>query len=123
MAVPPQSSAAIPKPVAYMPASIISSSQASGQAIHVVQQAPAVTMVRVLTTATSSPNGYILANTTSSSSGEGHGEQRGKTTHYLLFYQRAGVFLFFFPLVCLFFAKSIGIPSFVFEFALCVNRP
>lgn len=79
MAVPPQSSAAIPKPVAYMPASIISSSQASGQAIHVVQQAPAVTMVRVVTTSTSSPNGYILANTTSSSSGEGHGEQRGKT--------------------------------------------
>ncbi|ROL49455.1 Forkhead box protein K1 [Anabarilius grahami] len=76
MAVPTQSSATIPKPVAYMPASIISSSQASGQAIHVVQQAPAVTMVRVLTTSTSSPNGYILANTTSSSSGEGHGEQR-----------------------------------------------
>ncbi|XP_058626238.1 forkhead box protein K1 isoform X2 [Onychostoma macrolepis] len=77
MAVPSQSSAAIPKPVAYMPASIISSSQASGQAIHVVQQAPAVTMVRVLTTSTSSPNGYILANTTSSSSGEGPGDQRG----------------------------------------------
>ncbi|XP_026109302.1 forkhead box protein K1-like [Carassius auratus] len=77
MAVPPQSSAAMPKPVAYMPASIISSSQASGQAIHVVQQAPAVTMVRVLTTSTSSPNGYILANTTSSGSGEGHGDQRG----------------------------------------------
>ncbi|XP_043086592.1 forkhead box protein K1 isoform X2 [Puntigrus tetrazona] len=76
MAVPPQSSAAIPKPVAYMPASIISSSQASGQAIHVVQQAPAVTMVRVVTTSTSSPNGYILANTTSSGSGEGPGDQR-----------------------------------------------
>ncbi|XP_016324145.1 forkhead box protein K1-like isoform X1 [Sinocyclocheilus anshuiensis] len=77
MAVPPQSSAVLPKPVAYMPASIISSSQASGQAIHVVQQAPAVTMVRVLTTSTSSPNGYILANTTSSGSGEGPGDQRG----------------------------------------------
>ncbi|KAL0197238.1 hypothetical protein M9458_005778, partial [Cirrhinus mrigala] len=76
MAVPPQSSAAIPKPVAYMPASIISSSQASGQAIHVVQQAPAVTMVRVVTTSTSSPNGYILANTTPSGTGEGHGDQR-----------------------------------------------
>ncbi|XP_067276111.1 forkhead box protein K1 [Pseudorasbora parva] len=75
MAVP-QSSAAISKPVAYMPASIISSSQASGQAIHVVQQAPAVTMVRVVTTSTSSPNGYILANTSSSSSGEGPGDQR-----------------------------------------------
>ncbi|XP_056117625.1 forkhead box protein K1 [Rhinichthys klamathensis goyatoka] len=75
MAVPSQSSAAIPKPVTYMPASIISSSQASGQAIHVVQQAPAVTMVRVVTTSTSSPNGYILANTTSSS-GEGPGDQR-----------------------------------------------
>ncbi|XP_043086608.1 forkhead box protein K1 isoform X5 [Puntigrus tetrazona] len=79
MAVPPQSSAAIPKPVAYMPASIISSSQASGQAIHVVQQAPAVTMVRVVTTSTSSPNGYILANTTSSGSGEGPGDQRAFT--------------------------------------------
>uniref|UniRef100_A0A671STI7 Forkhead box protein K1-like n=1 Tax=Sinocyclocheilus anshuiensis TaxID=1608454 RepID=A0A671STI7_9TELE len=77
MAVPPQSSAAIPKPVAYMPASIISSSQASGQAIHVVQQAPAVTMVRVMTTSTSSPNGYILANTNSSNSREGPGDQRG----------------------------------------------
>uniref|UniRef100_A0A8C1WCN4 Forkhead box K1 n=1 Tax=Cyprinus carpio TaxID=7962 RepID=A0A8C1WCN4_CYPCA len=77
MAVPPQSSAAIPQPVAYMPASIISSSQASGQAIHVVQQAPAFTMVRVVTTSTSSPNGYILANTTSSNSGEGAGDQRG----------------------------------------------
>ncbi|XP_052408131.1 forkhead box protein K1 isoform X1 [Carassius gibelio] len=76
MAVPPQSSAAMPQPVAYMPASIISSSQASGQAIHVVQQAPAFTMVRVVTTSTSSPNGYILANTTSSNSGEGHGDQR-----------------------------------------------
>lgn len=75
MAVP-QSSAAISKSVTYMPASIISSSQASGQAIHVVQQAPAVTMVRVVTTSTSSPNGYILANTTSSSSGEGPGDQR-----------------------------------------------
>jgi len=86
MAVPPQSSAAMPKPVAYMPASIISSSQASGQAIHVVQQAPAVTMVRVLTTSTSSPNGYILANTTSSGSGEGHGDQRGTTTHFFFFF-------------------------------------
>uniref|UniRef100_A0A8C1RJ70 Forkhead box K1 n=1 Tax=Cyprinus carpio TaxID=7962 RepID=A0A8C1RJ70_CYPCA len=85
MAVPPQSSAAIPQPVAYMPASIISSSQASGQAIHVVQQAPAFTMVRVVTTSTSSPNGYILANTTSSNSGEGAGDQRGTTTHFLLF--------------------------------------
>ncbi|XP_065118267.1 forkhead box protein K1 [Paramisgurnus dabryanus] len=75
MAVPPQPSAMIPKPVAYMPASIISSSQASGQAIHVVQQAPAVTMVRVVTT--SSPNGYILANTISSGSGDGSGDQRG----------------------------------------------
>ncbi|KTG04182.1 hypothetical protein cypCar_00006329 [Cyprinus carpio] len=79
MAVPPQSSAAIPQPVAYMPASIISSSQASGQAIHVVQQAPAFTMVRVVTTSTSSPNGYILANTTSSNSGEGAGDQRAFT--------------------------------------------
>ncbi|XP_056609011.1 forkhead box protein K1 [Triplophysa dalaica] len=75
MAVPPQPSAVIPKQVTYMPASIISTSQTSGQAIHVVQQAPAVTMVRVVTTSTSSPNGYILANTISS--GDGYGDQRG----------------------------------------------
>ncbi|XP_063041166.1 forkhead box protein K1 [Engraulis encrasicolus] len=66
MAVPAQASAGMPKPLAYMPASLLSQ-QAAGQvpqAIHVVQQAPAVTMVRVLTTTTSasSPNGYILAN-------------------------------------------------------------
>lgn len=60
MTVPAQPSASLPKPVAYMPASIISQ-QPSGQAIHVVQQAPAVTMVRVVTTSASSPNGYILA--------------------------------------------------------------
>ncbi|XP_051994454.1 forkhead box protein K1-like isoform X2 [Xyrauchen texanus] len=76
MAVPPQPSSVIPKPVVYMPASIISSSQASGQAIHVVQQAPAVTMVRVVTTSTNSPNGYILANTSSSSSVDGFRDQR-----------------------------------------------
>ncbi|TRY87482.1 hypothetical protein DNTS_035307 [Danionella cerebrum] len=75
VAVPSQSSAGLAKPLAYMPASIMSSSQTSGQAIHVVQQAPAVTMVRVVTT--SSPNGYILANTNPSSSGEGHVDQRG----------------------------------------------
>lgn len=82
MAVPPQPSAMVPKPVAYMPASIISTSQTSGQAIHVVQQAPAVTMVRVVTTSTSSPNGYILANTISS--GDGSGDQRGKQLIMLL---------------------------------------
>lgn len=44
-----------------MPASIVTSQQPSGHAIHVVQQAPTVTMVRVVTTSANSANGYILA--------------------------------------------------------------
>ncbi|KAK3532474.1 hypothetical protein QTP86_018554 [Hemibagrus guttatus] len=74
VAMPPQPSVAVGKPVAYMPASILSSQQASGQAVHVLQQAPAVTMVRVLNTASSSANGYVLANI---GSGERSGEHRG----------------------------------------------
>ncbi|KAG7316958.1 hypothetical protein KOW79_019256 [Hemibagrus wyckioides] len=74
VAVPPQPSVAVAKPVAYMPASILSSQQASGQAVHVLQQAPAVTMVRVLNTTSSSANGYVLANV---GSGESSGEHRG----------------------------------------------
>lgn len=50
------------KPVAYMPTSIVTSQQPSGHAIHVVQQAPTVTMVRVVTTSANSANGYILTN-------------------------------------------------------------
>uniref|UniRef100_G3SRL1 Forkhead box K1 n=1 Tax=Loxodonta africana TaxID=9785 RepID=G3SRL1_LOXAF len=61
MAVPPRPSSLVAKPVAYMPASIVASQQPSGHAIHVVQQAPTVTMVRVVTTSASSTNGYILA--------------------------------------------------------------
>ncbi|KAL7829731.1 hypothetical protein AOLI_G00306160 [Acnodon oligacanthus] len=77
MAVPPQPSAGLAKPVAYMPASIISSQQPMAQAIHVVQQAPAVAMVRVVTTSTSSPNGYVLASTAAAMTGEGSGDHRG----------------------------------------------
>lgn len=77
VAVPPQPSAAVAKPVAYMPASILTSQQASGQAVHVLQQAPAVTMVRVLNTASSSANGYVLANIGSAPAGESSGELRG----------------------------------------------
>ncbi|XP_053131994.1 forkhead box protein K1 isoform X2 [Hemicordylus capensis] len=62
MAVPPRPSALMAKPVAYMPASIVTTQQPSGHAIHVVQQAPTVTMVRVVTTSASSANGYILTN-------------------------------------------------------------
>ncbi|XP_060116598.1 forkhead box protein K1 isoform X2 [Heteronotia binoei] len=62
MAVPPRPSALLAKPVAYMPASIMTSQQPSGHAIHVVQQAPTVTMVRVVTTSANSANGYILTN-------------------------------------------------------------
>ncbi|XP_008579583.1 PREDICTED: forkhead box protein K1 [Galeopterus variegatus] len=61
MAVPPRPSNLVAKPVTYMPASIVASQQPSGHAIHVVQQAPTVTMVRVVTTSASSANGYILA--------------------------------------------------------------
>lgn len=62
MAVPPRPSALMAKPVAYMPTSIVTSQQPSGHAIHVVQQAPTVTMVRVVTTSANSANGYILTN-------------------------------------------------------------
>ncbi|XP_062388939.1 forkhead box protein K1 isoform X2 [Sardina pilchardus] len=79
MAVPAQPSASVPKPVAYMPASIISQ-QPSGQAIHVVQQAPAVTMVRVVTTSASSPNGYILASASANPPRESSGEHREMST-------------------------------------------
>lgn len=62
MAVPPRPSALVAKPLAYVPASLMASQQPSGHAIHVVQQAPTVTMVRVVTTAANSANGYILTN-------------------------------------------------------------
>lgn len=74
VAMPSQPSMTVAKPVAYMPASILTSQQASGQAVHVLQQAPAVTMVRVLNTTSSSANGYVLANI---GSGENCGEHRG----------------------------------------------
>ncbi|KAJ1096476.1 hypothetical protein NDU88_001616, partial [Pleurodeles waltl] len=62
MAVPPRQSSLLAKPVTYMPASIVTSQQPSGHSIHVVQQAPTVTMVRVVTTSASSANGYIITN-------------------------------------------------------------
>ncbi|XP_019368162.1 PREDICTED: forkhead box protein K1, partial [Gavialis gangeticus] len=62
MAVPPRPSTLVAKPVAYMPASIVTSQQPSGHAIHVVQQAPTVTMVRVVASSANSANGYILTN-------------------------------------------------------------
>ncbi|XP_039216486.1 forkhead box protein K1 [Crotalus tigris] len=62
MAVPPRPSALMAKPLAYLPASIVTSQQPPGHAVHVVQQAPTVTMVRVVTTSASSANGYILTN-------------------------------------------------------------
>ncbi|XP_035253887.1 forkhead box protein K1-like [Anguilla anguilla] len=83
MTVPPQP--AIPgggaKPLAYLPASLIASQQPQGHALHMVQQAPTVTMVRVMTTCASSPNGYILANANLSGNqqvaAENSGGQRG----------------------------------------------
>ncbi|KAL7979278.1 hypothetical protein Chor_015302 [Crotalus horridus] len=62
MAVPPRPSALMAKPLAYLPTSIVTSQQPPGHAVHVVQQAPTVTMVRVVTTSASSANGYILTN-------------------------------------------------------------
>lgn len=61
MAVPPRPPNLVAKPVAYMPASLVTAQQPSGHAIHVVQQAPPVTMLRVVTSSASSANGYILA--------------------------------------------------------------
>ncbi|MXQ94040.1 hypothetical protein E5288_WYG008553 [Bos mutus] len=61
VAVPPRPPSLVAKPVAYVPASIVTAQQPSGHAIHVVQQAPPVTMLRVVTTSASSANGYILA--------------------------------------------------------------
>lgn len=60
VAVPPRPPSLVAKPVAYMPASIVTA-QPPGHAIHVVQQAPPVTMLRVVTSSASSANGYILA--------------------------------------------------------------
>ncbi|KAJ8413483.1 hypothetical protein AAFF_G00079900 [Aldrovandia affinis] len=74
MAVPPQPSAIMAKPLAYMPASLITSQQPPGHAIHMVQQAPTVTMVRVMTTSANSSNGYILAHTNASGNLQGTGE-------------------------------------------------
>ncbi|XP_063790259.1 forkhead box protein K1 isoform X2 [Pseudophryne corroboree] len=59
MAKPAHQTNFMAKPLTYMPASIITS-QPTSHAIHVVQQAPTVTMVQVLTTPTSSANGYIF---------------------------------------------------------------
>ncbi|XP_039630065.1 forkhead box protein K1 [Polypterus senegalus] len=78
MAVPPPPTV-VAKPLAYVPASLVTSQQPSGHAIHVVQQAPTVTMVRVVTSSANSSNGYILANTNPSGSVQGGGENVGKT--------------------------------------------
>ncbi|KAJ8402655.1 hypothetical protein AAFF_G00367380 [Aldrovandia affinis] len=84
MTMPPQPSAkGGAKPLTYMPASFITSQQPPGHALHVVQQAPTVTMVRVVTTCASSPNGYILANANPSGNQQGAGENSGE--------QRAGI--------------------------------
>uniref|UniRef100_A0A8C9FLC1 Forkhead box K1 n=1 Tax=Pavo cristatus TaxID=9049 RepID=A0A8C9FLC1_PAVCR len=78
MAVPPpRPSTLVAKPVAYMPASIVTSQQPSCHAIHVVQQAPTVTMVRVVTSSANSANGYILTN--QGTAGGAH-EAAGKPT-------------------------------------------
>ncbi|KAK6481671.1 forkhead box protein K1-like isoform X1 [Huso huso] len=78
MAVPPQQSTVVSKPLTYMPASLITSQRPSGHAIHVVQQAPTVTMVRVVTTSANSSNGYILANANHAGSMQGGGENVGE---------------------------------------------
>lgn len=77
MAVPPRPPSLVAKPVAYMPASIVTAQQPPGHAIHVVQQAPPVTMLRVVTSSASSANGYILT-TNQASAGAAH-EAAGTT--------------------------------------------
>ncbi|XP_073504013.1 forkhead box protein K1 [Phyllobates terribilis] len=61
MAKPVPQTNFVAKPLTYMPTSIMTS-QPTSHAIHVVQQAPTVTMVQVLSTPTNSANGYIFAN-------------------------------------------------------------
>nr|DBA20179.1 TPA: hypothetical protein GDO54_015895 [Pyxicephalus adspersus] len=61
VAKPVQTPSFVAKPLAYMPASIMTQ-QPTSHAIHVVQQVPTVTMVQVVTTPTNSANGYITAN-------------------------------------------------------------
>ncbi|XP_053552734.1 forkhead box protein K1 [Bombina bombina] len=61
MTLPQRQSNFVTKPLTYMPASIMTS-QPTGHAIHVVQQAPTVTMVRVVTTSANSANGYLITN-------------------------------------------------------------
>ncbi|KAM8765358.1 forkhead box protein K1 [Rhynchonycteris naso] len=73
MAVPPRPPSLVAKPVAYMPASIVTAQQPSGHAIHVVQQAPPVTMLRVVTSSASSANGYILTSQASAGAHEAAG--------------------------------------------------
>ncbi|XP_053326654.1 forkhead box protein K1 [Spea bombifrons] len=60
MALPQRQPSFMSKPMAYVPASIVTS-QSAGPTIHVMQQAPTVTMVRVLTS-NNSANGYIITN-------------------------------------------------------------
>uniref|UniRef100_A0A8C9QZU8 Forkhead box K1 n=1 Tax=Scleropages formosus TaxID=113540 RepID=A0A8C9QZU8_SCLFO len=81
MAVPPQSSAMAARPLAYVPASLIVPPQPPGHSLHGVQQAPAVTMVQVVTTSAGSPNGYIVGHAKppgcAQTAGEGFLEQKG----------------------------------------------
>ncbi|XP_048465698.1 forkhead box protein K1 [Rhincodon typus] len=81
MAVPPQPPGVVTKSMAYMPTSLITTQQSTGHAIHVLQQAPTVTMVRVLTTSANTSNGYILTNQSHIGSGQvihdGSRDQKG----------------------------------------------
>ncbi|CAN2387393.1 FORKHEAD, partial [Pristimantis euphronides] len=61
MAKPVSQTNFVAKPLAYMPTSIMNS-QPTSHAIHVMQQAPTVTMVQVVTTPSNSANGYIITN-------------------------------------------------------------
>ncbi|KAM9304897.1 forkhead box protein K1 [Gastrophryne carolinensis] len=72
MAKPAQPSTFMAKPLAYMSASVLAP-QPTSHAIHVMQQAPTVTMVQVLTKPTNSANGYIIANQRPTFTKEIHG--------------------------------------------------
>ncbi|XP_048870329.1 forkhead box protein K1 [Brienomyrus brachyistius] len=76
VAVPPQPAAMAAKPLTYTPVSL----NPPGHALQVVQQTPAVTMVRVVTTSAGSSNGYILGQAKLPGSKEAVGEAYNQGT-------------------------------------------
>lgn len=80
VAVPPQPAAMPAKPLTYTPVSL----NPPGHALQVVQQAPAVTMVRVVTSSAGSSNGYILGQPKPPGCKETAGEAYNQGTLFLI---------------------------------------